>query len=112
LPARARRKLEAITERLNRSKLTRWGQYVEFTTGRSTPRRLDEGPGRGVHHGPEPFDDIRCCSEHPQKTGDRKAPRSPSGICLYFVTPPESNAAPTTPNLLNINHIAEEPEWN
>jgi hypothetical protein len=48
----------------------------------------------------------------PQKTGDRKAPRSPSGICLYFVTPPESNAAPTTPNLLNINHIAEEPEWN
>jgi hypothetical protein len=24
----------------------------------------------------------------PQKTGDRKAPRSPSGICLYFVTPP------------------------
>ena len=34
------------------------------------------------------------------------------GICLYFVTPTESDAAPTTPNLLNINHIAEQPEWN
>ncbi len=38
--------------------------------------------------------------------------RLPRGICLYFVTPTESDAAPMTPNLLNINHIAEQPEWN
>ena len=34
------------------------------------------------------------------------------GICLYFVTPTENNATATTPNLLNINHIAEQPEWS
>jgi hypothetical protein len=41
-----------------------------------------------------------------------EVPRSPSGICLYFVTPTESSAAPLTPKLLNINHIAEQPDWN
>jgi len=41
-----------------------------------------------------------------------EAPQSPSGICLYFVAPTESDAAPTTPNLLSINHIAEQPDWN
>ena len=41
-----------------------------------------------------------------------EAPQSPSGICLYFVTPTEGDAAPTRPNLLNINHIAEQPDWN
>ena len=44
-------------------------------------------------------------------TGESR-PRSPRGICLYFVTPTESDAALTTPNLLNINHIAEQPKWN
>ena len=45
--------------------------------------------------------------------GDRgSVPDHRSGICLYFVTPTESDAAPTTLNLLNINHIAEQPDWN
>ena len=46
------------------------------------------------------------------RRAQRRRPRSPSASCLYFVTPTESDAAPTTPNLLNINHIAEQPEWN
>jgi hypothetical protein len=38
--------------------------------------------------------------------------RSPRGNCLYFVTPADSDAAPATPNFLNINQFAVQPEWN
>jgi ubiquinone biosynthesis protein len=52
-------------------------------------------------------------SDIPQKTSDRgKHLRSPRAICLYFVAPAGSDAAPTPPNLLNINHIAMPPEWS
>jgi hypothetical protein len=32
--------------------------------------------------------------------------RPRSGICLYFVTPTQSGATPTTPNVLDINHMS------
>ncbi len=40
------RSRQSNRERLNRSKLTRCGQYVDFTLGRSTPRRPDESMWR------------------------------------------------------------------
>ena len=39
---------QSSRERLNRSKLTRCGQYVDFTLGSSTPRRPDESISRSA----------------------------------------------------------------
>jgi hypothetical protein len=67
---------------------------------------------RGVHHGPEPVPRHQVFPTSPRRQVTGEVPRSPSGICLYFVTPTESSAALTTPNFPNINHITEQPDWN
>jgi hypothetical protein len=60
---------------------------------------------------PVPRHQVFPTSPRRQVTGEAPPDRS-GGICLYFDRPTESDAAPLTLNLLNINHIAERQRWN
>ena len=109
---------EAIArERQLQAERDHWRTLLEVTNAVVTERdvaalraAIVPNVRRIVPHGPEPVPRHQVSPTSPRRQVIGDAARSPSGICLYFDTPTESHTAPTTLNLLNLNHIAEQPD--
>jgi hypothetical protein len=89
-----------MRDRLNRSKLIRWGQQVDLTLGRSTPRRQDESTSRSA--APARNQQTGCSGRGSKSTlvtsrsirPTNVSPPAALGMGCFLVRPVQSRAQP------------------